>query len=149
MQFCSSHISAQAHLSTPLPPYPLVTYWYAVWSLVIRQLMHDAVTVEVCCLKSARTNGTRRGQRGERKEKMKKKKENWSEYQRTNSNVLLVGLDFSLVTDFQKSAFVEPSLYSSLQTRYKISHPYITNQKTVYEVHGTRHSPYLIWFLTP
>jgi len=53
--------------------------------------MHDAVTVEVCFFKSARTNGTRRGQR--------KKKENWSEYQRTNSNVLLVGLDFSLVTD--------------------------------------------------
>jgi hypothetical protein len=39
----------------------------------MRLLMHDAVTVEICCFKSARTNGTRRGVEGGERKKEKKK----------------------------------------------------------------------------
>jgi hypothetical protein len=63
--FCTS----APPLSTPLPPYPLTTYWwYAVWSLVMHLLMHDAITVQVCCFKSARTNATWRGHGGKERE---------------------------------------------------------------------------------
>jgi len=65
--FCASAPLQAVRASAPCPLITLV-YCYEV----IRQLMHDAVTVEDCFFKSARTNGTRRGQGGGGGEKKKR-----------------------------------------------------------------------------